>query len=392
MDIGRVTAVYPNKMTIDLVGLDNDEYSNVRFLSLYAKPNSNNQGVFMIPEIGSYGVIFKIKNQYFCFGFLVENDGIEDMYPGEYLFKTEAGNKIWGHSDGRITIMTTNMNKIELFPESGNAKDSYGYDNLLRAVIENYEITTGGSFHKRSVNKKENTTNLYEEFRNKPIMKDNPTLIRQNKGSQGPTGNDEYIFTHQIIETSREGQDEEVTREYKVKPDGSSEFKKYEQEKEVYKEKINVDGSKEVDIKGKFTHKMYDGDDVAQEYEVNPDGSSKLSVGGGKLTIDISAEGKLEINTEEEVEISTNKNTTINTGENTIINADGDVDVEANGDVNISGSKIDLGDGSEPIPLGNALMSLFNTHIHTGNMGGPTSTPLELMNNNVHLSNLSNTD
>ena len=219
LDIGRVTAVYPDKMTLDLIGVDGDEYKNIRFLSLYSHPTDGN-GAFMVPEVGSFGVVLKVKNQYFCFGFLLENPENRDVDTGDFLFETKNGNKVHGHSDGRITIETTSMNSIELFPESGAARDSYGYDNLLRAIIENFEITTGGSFHKRSVNKKEDSTNLYFEYNNKPRDKDNPDFLRGNVGSQGPTGNDDYIFTCEIGETSNSGDDEEVNTEIKVKPNG----------------------------------------------------------------------------------------------------------------------------------------------------------------------------
>ena len=53
------------------------------------------------------------------------------------------------------------------------------------------------------------------------------------------------------------------------------------------------------------------------------------------------------------------------------------VKIKAGGEIVLeSGAGIFIGDGAtEPIPLGTALLNFLNAHVHTGNLGNPTSPP-----------------
>lgn len=230
VDIGRVIFVNANKYTIDLMSINGNQYQDVPFLSLYSKPNSSGQGVYMMPERDSYALIVKIKNdvlgaERFALGFfnpLNDTGGYsgdrEKIEQGDFVAKTVFGNTIIGRTDGSITLKASDQSQFTMFPSSGNKQDSWGYDNLLRAIFENIEISTDAGHIQQKVNKKEKTTNINFEVRNKPLYSEDPQVIRGDIGSQGPMGDPQYFKTIEVIDIVDE---EEILRqELKWKTNG----------------------------------------------------------------------------------------------------------------------------------------------------------------------------
>ena len=232
VDIGRVVFSNANKYTIDLVGIEGNQYKDVPFLSLYSKPGSSGQGIYMMPERDSYALIIKIKNSFlgakrFALGFFNPlgedgsySEGREKINQGDFVAKTVFGNKIIGRTDGSITIKASDQSQFTIFPESGNKKDSYGYDNLLRAIFENMEINTDAGHIHQKVNKKEETTNINFEIRNKPLYRNNPQIIRGNIGSQGTLGDNQYFKTLEVVDIKQEGRSEVIRQQLEEKVDG----------------------------------------------------------------------------------------------------------------------------------------------------------------------------
>jgi hypothetical protein len=87
-------------------------------------------------------------------------------------------------------------------------------------------------------------------------------------------------------------------------------------------------------------------------------------------------------------------NITQNNNINIKCNADAKVDISGKADVTTGGvttlkcsklivnhsGKIELGAGAfEKVVLGNSFMALFNSHVHIGNLGVPTSPPITPM-------------
>ena len=230
-DIGRVVFVDEEKYTLDLISINGNRYKNIPFLNLYSKPKANGQGIYMMPERDSFAIILRLKHEImgsadrFAIGFynpLDENGSYssdrEEINQGDFVFKTSADNKIIGRTDGSITIMASDQSQITLFPASGNKKDSAGYDNLLRALFENLEINTDGGHIHHSVNKKEMTTNLNFEIRNKPLYSENPTVIRGNVGSQPPMEDIEDFITFSVLDVTENN--ETLRQEFTWRSDG----------------------------------------------------------------------------------------------------------------------------------------------------------------------------
>lgn len=232
VDIGRVVFVNANKYTIDLISINGNQYQDIPFLSLYSKPDSSGQGMYMMPERDSYALILKIKNKFigaerFCIGFFnpMGDDGRydgdrEEINQGDFVAKTVFGNKIIGRTDGSITVKASEQSQFTMFPSSGNKEDSWGYDNLLRAIFENVEINTDAGHIHQKVNKKDETTNINFEIRNKPLYSGNPQVIRGNIGSQGTMGDSQYFKTLEVVDKINEGRDEVIRQKLEWKTNG----------------------------------------------------------------------------------------------------------------------------------------------------------------------------
>jgi hypothetical protein len=75
-----------------------------------------------------------------------------------------------------------------------------------------------------------------------------------------------------------------------------------------------------------------------------------------------------------------------------VISADGLVEIESAVKVHITAPAVELGAAAaEQLVLGNTFQSLFNAHVHIGNKGRPTSTPVVPLSG-AELSNTSRTE
>jgi hypothetical protein len=308
VDIARVVFVNANKYTIDLVSINGNQYQDVPFLSLYSKPSSTGQGIYMMPERDSYALIVKIKNdilgaERFAFGFfnpLNDSGGYsgdrEEIRQGDFVAKTVFGNKIIGRTDGSITVKASDQSQFTIFPSSGNKEDSWGYDNLLRALFENVEINTDAGHIHQKVNKKEKTTNINFEVRNKPLYSEDPQIIRGNIGSQGVMGDSQFFKTLEVVDKINNGNSEVIRQKLEWKTDGhkhhiindpdgnivsevtvTKEFdknvKKYKDANLLYEMDLQADGTK--------TTTSYTGDSSEQkksEYIMRSDGYFKKTI------------------------------------------------------------------------------------------------------------------
>lgn len=311
VDIGRVVFVNANKYTIDIVSINGNHYKDIPFLSLYSKPNSSGQGIYMMPEIDSYTLVLKIKNEIlgaerFALGFFnpMGEDGRydgerEEINQGDFVAKTIFGNKVVGRTDGSITVKASDQSQFTMFPASGNKNDSWGYDNLLRAIFENVEINTDAGFIHQKVNKKEKSTNVNFEIRNKPLYSENPQIIRGNIGSQGLLGDSQYFHTLEVVDILNEGRDEVIRQSLKWKTNGFKEHIINDADGNVLKEvlvtetfdknikKYNPDGSEnliyqeDLTAEGTKTTTAYSGDAAESkksEYIMRADGYFKKTI------------------------------------------------------------------------------------------------------------------
>ncbi|MFW5895158.1 MAG: hypothetical protein ACOCT9_00290 [archaeon] len=285
-DIGRVHFVNTEKYTVDMVGLDGNRYQNLPFLNLYCKPYDQGQGIYMMPERDSYGIILKLGHQMmkntlgadrFVIGFYnpMNEDGNyssdrEEINPGDFCFKTVFGNKIIGRTDGSITIKASDQSQMTLFPASGNKEDSFGFDNLLRAIFENFEFNTDGGHVHHHVNKKEKTTNLEFELRDKPLYSENPDIIRGNIGSQGPMGDEEYFYTLNVYHSSASGEELTLRNSLEWKTTGWKRQRWYDED-EIKLAECIIDELLNREIK---TYVNKDGESILQYFEIiSPEGS-----------------------------------------------------------------------------------------------------------------------
>ena len=313
MELGRVVFSNSETYTVDVITSSGRTLRGVPYLSPYSKPVSEGQGVYIVPEVDSYVMVFHLLptgsdrffgRDVFCLGFFNPADGEgfssgrEALSPGDFCLKTMAGNKIIGSTDGVILVYSTDLCQIQLFPFSGNVKDSAGLDNLIRAFTENFELHTDGGFLTWKVDKKENKTNFGYQFKNKPLGENNPDFIRGNLGSQGLMGDDEYFHTQEWYTTKAQGETEVLRVQQKEKIDGTLERTLLNADGEVkHHLECSSDGSK--------TEKQYNGGDLVWSFTRETDGKSKLTIGAGsEFNLEVSPEGKVNLYTKNDVQLS----------------------------------------------------------------------------------------
>lgn len=104
-------------------------------------------------------------------------------------------------------------------------------------------------------------------------------------------------------------------------------------------------------------------------------------------TIVEDAAGSSAIFASGEVTIASEFGAKIEMGENVTIRAPGTITVNAGVKAVLKGPKVDIGAGAlENSVLGDKMVALFSSHMHTGNMGAPTSPPTVPMIGGVHTS------
>ena len=314
MELGRVIFSNPEKYTVDIISESGRTLRGVPYLSPYGKPNSEGQGMYMLPEQDSYVMILNLLptgsdnyfgREVFCFGFFNPTDekggfsaGREELSPGDFCLKTVAGNKIIGSTDGVNLIYSTDLCQIQLFPFSGNVQDSAGLDNLIRMFMENFELHTDGGFWTWKVNKKENKTNFSYQFKNKPLNENNPDIVRGNIGGQGLMGDDTYFHTVEYLNTKAQGETEVLRVSQKEKIDGTLERSTFSEDGQLeHHLLLNGDGSK--------VETQYNGGSPVWVSTREKDGTTKLSIGaGGEFNLEITPDGKVTIYTASDVEIT----------------------------------------------------------------------------------------
>ena len=100
----------------------------------------------------------------------------------------------------------------------------------------------------------------------------------------------------------------------------------------------------------------------------------------GKHFVIEQGNSRIEIAEDGAVLIATDVTLNINASAKITINGDADIDVIATGKVKLASPHVELGaNAQEKVVLGDSFMSFFNTHIHTGNLGAPTSPPIQPM-------------
>lgn len=327
-DLGRVTYVDTEKFTVDMKGLNGTEYKDINFLTLYGKPNAEGQGAYMMPELNSYGLILNFAEQYLVLGFL--NYGItDDLDEGEFCFKTRAGSKIIGYNNGKLEFKASPQSWIKLFPQSGNKRDSYGYDNLLRMLVENLEITTDGGYLKHKVNKKDETTSLFFELKDKPFEEDEPNKLRCEIGADASG----FLSKFKLIEDG-----DNIRLEKNQKPNGWKEEIAYDENgNEMYRITTTETLKRTVEIEeGEVYEQIFEPDGTFKEkigdvfdFIRKADGEMNLVLNDGDLKINIKPNG--------EIDVDTNSDININTSGDVDIEADGDITIESKEDVNIKG-------------------------------------------------------
>lgn len=118
---------------------------------------------------------------------------------------------------------------------------------------------------------------------------------------------------------------------------------------------------------------------------IDPDGKIRLANDANLAEVIIDPEGNITVNNESnQIEILKDSDINIESSANCNLTITGDValdcanaTVTASGNAILEGSQISLGQGaSQPVPLGTVLNTWLSTHMHTGNMGAPTSPPV----------------
>ena len=113
-------------------------------------------------------------------------------------------------------------------------------------------------------------------------------------------------------------------------------------------------------------------------------GEKHFVIEQGKSRIEMAEDGALQIATDVTLNVTA--------GAKITINGDADIDVIATGKVKVSAPHIELGaSAQEKVVLGDSFKTFFNTHIHTGNLGAPTSPPIQPMMDSL-LSQVSKTE
>ena len=106
---------------------------------------------------------------------------------------------------------------------------------------------------------------------------------------------------------------------------------------------------------------------------IRNDNEIKITNPNGDI-VSLKNDGTLEITTSDTITINATNKCVINT-QDAEINADNSAIIKTN-TATVNAQEINLGDGaSEAIIKGNAFMTYFNTHMHTGNLGAPVSPP-----------------
>lgn len=105
-------------------------------------------------------------------------------------------------------------------------------------------------------------------------------------------------------------------------------------------------------------------------FQIKADGSFEFN--HSTVTIEADRSGVLTINAKSDSNITV--------GGNTKITTTGTADIIAQGTTTVDGSTIKLGKNAvESVVKGNAFSQIYNNHVHIGNLGVPTSPPLEIM-------------
>ena len=113
-------------------------------------------------------------------------------------------------------------------------------------------------------------------------------------------------------------------------------------------------------------------------------GAKHFVIEQGKSRIEIAEDGALHIATDVTLNVTA--------GAKITINSEADIDLVANGKVKLSAPHVELGGSAqEKVVLGDSFKTFFNTHIHTGNLGAPTSPPIQPMMDSL-LSQVSKTE
>ena len=438
-EIGRIVFCNIEKYSVDIITESGTMLKDVPFLSAYGKPDDKGQGVYILPEPDSYVMVIHLLpeqgtffgRETFCFGFFNPPDGDgnfiskrEHLLPGSFCLKTAAENKIIGTPDGVLLIHSSELCKIQMFPFSGNVRDSSGLDNLLRMFMENFELYTDGGFWEWKVDKKENKTNFEFQFKNRPLSENEPDIFRGNIGSQGTMGDDTYFFTHEQLTTEEvdEGEIEETIRKTKKeKIDGEIIVERFDEDEEkVFEWWEDYEGNKkritttpegdklhEIDLKssGEIEETQFSGGEPIWKMERLADGETRLSMpgdgskfkmiitAGGMVTVEIEDDinlktktgnvnidvddGETTVNSNGDVTVNTDGDATINASGNALVDASGNATVQAGGTATVEGSSVKLGAGAaHPVLQGDVVKAAYDGHVHIGNLGLPTSGPL----------------
>ncbi len=100
----------------------------------------------------------------------------------------------------------------------------------------------------------------------------------------------------------------------------------------------------------------------------------------GKHLIIEQGSSRIEIAEGGAILIATDATLNVTAGAKIMISGDADIDVIAAGKVKLSAPQVEFGSSAqEKVVLGDSFLSYFNTHIHTGNLGAPTSPPIQPM-------------
>lgn len=106
--------------------------------------------------------------------------------------------------------------------------------------------------------------------------------------------------------------------------------------------------------------------------QIMPDGTTKVDVGPGKVTITITPDGKLDITTTADATMTVGGKATINaTGDASVI-AGGDCNVTASGNINAKGAKIMLNGSASGVTTANSHMNVID--LITGAPVQPSTT------------------
>jgi len=435
-DLGRVVFVNEDKFTLDVIGINGNRYKDIPFLNLYSKPKDKGQGIYMMPERDSYAVIIRLKHQImgaserFAIGFYnpLDEEGSyssdrEKINAGDFVFKTVFGNKIIGRTDGSITIMSSDQAQITLFPESGNKKDSFGYDNLIRLLFENFELNTDAGHIHQHVNKKDMSTNINFEVRNKPLYSEGPSLIRGNIGSQPPMEEEKDFITFSVYDIVAE--QERIRQEFTWRVNGYKERTYYnDQEQKVaemitgedfsesvkhfengmllFEKTVSPTGDETIikygDGPNEKTSEIHQGDDGAysrtiyssgvEQYHIevdrfgvvtenikNDSGADvlqKVATDKGEVSIDLGTGGQISINLD-------------GTTGNVQIETQDDITVKTTGKVKVDANDIALGMGTSGFEslVKQSVITAINGHNHSHPQGPTTGilNPIQLTGN-----------